>query len=143
MNNPNPDVLDDVSYLSTPEVKPELYSYQAIYGFTFFFSTIFGGILLSMNLKRMGKEKDIPTVMAISIGYLVVSAVILNLIPSNRGLSFLTNLGGSYLLSRYVWNKYIGKDIVYSKRKIWIPLFIGLVILALIIAVTIFVLTPH
>jgi hypothetical protein len=133
MSDPNASVLDDGSFLSESTTLPELYSPSAIKGFGFLFSTLFGGVLLSMNLKRIGKEKDIPAVMAISIGYFLFTILIQMHINLKSGLSIGVNFAGALFLSTVIWDKYLGKNIGYTKRKILIPLIIGLALAALIV----------
>ena len=46
---------------------PELYSRRVIYFFSIFFTVITGGILLSLNLKRINRKNAIWTVLGYSV----------------------------------------------------------------------------
>jgi len=53
----------------------EIYSKMAIRGFSIFFSTIFGGVLLFINLKNAGYKSAAYKVLAFAIGYTCVEGV--------------------------------------------------------------------
>lgn len=110
------------------EQAPTLYSDRVIYTFSVLFSVVFGGILLAMNLKEVGKKRAIYGVISFSILYAAFSIYLLNALNSSSVGTILMNGIGAVILNEVFWRKYIGKETVYHKR-VWLkPLIIALVI---------------
>ncbi|MEE9408168.1 MAG: hypothetical protein V3V28_08845 [Polaribacter sp.] len=112
---------------------PILYSKSAILGFTMFFSTIFGAVLLMSNLKAMKKPKARIEVLVFGIVYTIFTYFILNYIPRNFLFTLIFNVIGYVVLSEYFWNKYLGKDLKLEKKQISKPLIISLLISTLLV----------
>ena len=113
---------------------PQLYSRQVINIFSILFSVLFGGILLSINLKAVNNKKAIYPVLAFSVLYTGLMAFILNLIPSNTTpLTVAFNLIGAIVLYNFFWGKYIGKELQYRTKAFWIPLIVGIAIWSFIL----------
>ena len=115
-------------------VIPNLYSKKTIQGFTIFFSTIFGTVLLMSNLKEQKKPNARIQVLIFGIVYTIFSTVILNFLPRMFFITILFNLIGYAVLSEYYWNKNLGKDLQYRKKKIWKPLIISLLITSIYVS---------
>lgn len=115
-------------------VIPNLYSKKTIQGFTIFFSTIFGTVLLMSNLKEQKKPNARIQVLIFGIVYTIFSTVILNFLPRMFFITILFNLIGYAVLSEYFWNKNLGKDLKYRKKKIWKPLIISLLITSIYVS---------
>jgi hypothetical protein len=117
---------------------PELYSRQVINTFSILFSVLFGGILLSLNLKSTGNKKAILPVMAYSVIYTSLMMIGLSLVEKRSTVFAMSlNMLGSIALYDFFWRKYIGKDLKYRTKAFWIPLIIGIAITAFFIAVAI------
>jgi hypothetical protein len=114
-------------------VLPVLYSKKAIQGFTIFFTTIFGAVLLMRNLKEMNKPKAGMQVLVFGIVYTLFSIILLNYLPKMFFITLIFNLIGYAVLSEFFWNKNLGKELAYNKKKIWKPLFISTLILFLVV----------
>src|ERR1700744_5484410 len=86
----------------------EIYSKWAIWGFSIFFSSIFGGVLLVLNLRAAGLKKAANTVLIFSILYFIASGmVVAGTIEMNINyLPLLLNIGGAAILTSYFFNKY-------------------------------------
>jgi hypothetical protein len=112
---------------------PVLYSQKAIQGFTIFFTTIFGAVLLMRNLKEMNKPKAAIQVLVFGIVYTLFSIILLNYLPKMFFITLIFNLIGYAVLSEFFWNKNLGKELAYNKKKIWKPLFISTLILFLVV----------
>ena len=108
--------------------RPTLYSKKAIRGFTIFFSTIFGAVLLMYNLKLMQKPKERIQVLIFSIIYTITVYFLLNFLPRNLITTLVINLIGYGILSEFFWNKNLGKDLIYKKKEITKPLIISLLL---------------
>ena len=109
--------------------KPKIYSHKAIWGFSVFFSAIFGGVLLMQNLRDIGKKKEANIVLSASVIYTIITFIIVN-IPE-KSISSLTmafNFVGGYVLSEYFFKNYIHEAELYPIKKIWKPLIISIII---------------
>jgi hypothetical protein len=122
---PQQDLLDETIFESTPKI----YSKIAIRGFSIFFTSIFGGVLLMQNLRDIGKKKEANIILLLSLLFTAVSIFIVN-IPArpNTSLTYLCNIIGGYILSEYFYKKYFPNDNMYEKKKIWKPLIISILI---------------
>lgn len=107
----------------------EIYSKNAIRGFSIFFSTIFGGALLYQNLKNAGYKKASYTVLGFSVAYTLLTIILSNFIPRTPGSPFalVCNLIGGLILSEYFFPKYFPENDYYPKP-IWNALGISILI---------------
>jgi hypothetical protein len=105
----------------------EIYSKRAIRGFSIFFSTIFGGVLLFINLRKAGYKQEANTVLAFAIGYTFLSSFLVGIIGATSITSLLFNLAGGMILSDYFFPKYFPEDDYYPKP-IWGALGVSLII---------------
>lgn len=113
------DMVDDLS-------APAFYSRRALYGFSVFFSTLFGAILLSMNIRRSGDHGGANIVLGFGLAYIVLSIIIGTYIPGNSSSSAIVfGVIGGTILNEYFWKKYL-KDTKYRARSVWPPLLIGI-----------------
>lgn len=120
--------------LQNPENKdsrdlPKLYSKRVIYAFSIIFSIIFGTVLLMSNLKQTGNKKGWYEVLIFGIIYtagLLITAASLNM---NTNIGLPLNLLGSLILNEYFWNRYIGKETKFEKKKWYKPAIISLIII--------------
>lgn len=107
---------------------PALYSQKTIQGFTIFFTTIFGAVLLMANLKKMNKPKARIQVLAFGIVYTLSTIILLNYLPRMFFITLLFNLVGYLILMGFFWNKNFEPNLEYRKKKIWKPLIISILI---------------
>lgn len=118
---------------------PMLYSQQAIWAFSTFFTVIFGAILLALNIKGKGRW----IVLSFGLVYTLIAIVILNNIRPHAGIVLAINAGGGYLLTQLFWIDYVGVDTKYRIKPIWVPLVISLFIIAVFILVMIYAEPSH
>ena len=118
---------------SKATVFPILYSKRAIQGFTIFFSTLFGAVLLMSNLKKMNKPKARVEVLVFGISYTFLTIILLDYLPKTFFLTILFNLVGYAVLVEYFWNKNLGKELQHQKKQISKPLIISFAILVLLV----------
>jgi len=125
----NDNNLIDTTLEQVPDSEIKIYSKKAIWGFSIFFSTIFGGILLMLNLKDIDRKKEANTVLIFSIIFTALTIFIVNIQETpNSSLTFLCNIVGGMILSEYFYKKYFPNDESYGKKKIWKPLIISIAI---------------
>lgn len=118
---------------------PALYSPGAIFGFSIFFSLIFGAALLAINVRQIGNRKASWGVIGFCVVYMFLEAVILYQLKLSSGMSVAFNLVGAVILNFYFWPKYIGIQQPYEAKPIWRALIISiLIVLPLLIIVAMF-----
>jgi hypothetical protein len=123
-NRPNKNVWTK-NIVKDPDA-PELYSPRAIWGFSIFFTVIFGAVLLFVNLKN---KKAKWVVIGFGLLYTSLVIIIMNFIPQpNAGLSVGLNGGGGLLLTNLFWDKYVGRETKFRAKPIWKPLIISILI---------------
>ncbi|MGB3587423.1 MAG: hypothetical protein WBA23_12830 [Tunicatimonas sp.] len=107
----------------------KIYSKKAILGFSIFFSTIFGAVLLMTNLRGIGQEKQANIILLCSIIYTALTIFLVNL-PENQNsaLTYLCDMVGGFVLSEVVFKKNFPNDETIKKKKIWKPLIISILI---------------
>lgn len=106
----------------------EIYSKRAIVGFSIFFSTIFGGVLLMINLREAGYKKAANLVLLFSVAYTLLGSVIMSYVSTPSGaFALIFNGVGAYILTGYFFNKYFPEDDYYPKS-IAKPLIVSLLI---------------
>jgi hypothetical protein len=101
----------------------EIYSKSAIWGFSIFFSPVFGGVLLMLNLRAAGYKRAANIVLIFSIAYMLVSGIILNLVllkyktdPIYLNIaSVVFNVAGGGILAEYFFRKYFPDNDYYPK----------------------------
>jgi len=132
------DQLSQFELTGTEEIV-KIYSKRAIWGFSVFFTTIFGGVLLMQNLMAMDKKKKGYQVLAFSILYTALSFYLLSLLTiRNNSITFCLNALGGLILSEYFFKKNIPNENMLPKKKIWKALIISLLIIIPFVAAAIF-----
>jgi hypothetical protein len=118
---------DDLAVMTDSNLK--IYSKKAIWGFSLFFSSIFGAVLLMQNLRDIGKKKEANIILLLSIIYTAISIYIIN-IPDkpNTSLTFICNIVGGVILTEYFYMKSFPNDQTIEKKKIWKPFLISILI---------------
>ena len=114
-------------------VLPILYSKKAIQGFTIFFTTIFGAVLLMHNLKEMNKLKARNQVLIFGIVFTILSAILLNYLPKMFFITLLFNLIGYAVLIEFFWKNHLEKELEFKKKEVWKPLTISITIVLLLL----------
>lgn len=112
---------------------PLLYHSKFIYTYGVLFSVLGGGILMSMNLRKLNKTNISRLVILTSVLYVVVQAILFSYIEKNTGIVMLVSALGMVILERLFWKKNIPQGLEYRKRSIWTPLVIGISISGLFI----------
>jgi hypothetical protein len=95
-----------------------------------------------INLRELKKPEGVVPTITFSIGYFALITLGFDFLESyfhtKLQFSYLVSFLGAWLILELIWNKYIGKEIKYRKRKIGVPLAIGIIIVIIyLIAVVI------
>ena len=115
-------------YITDDPAAPEFYSKRAITIFSAIFSTIFGAVLLMSNFKSLGNKKGALGVLIFGIIYTTLVIIVGNQLKSNINFGLVFNFLGAFVLTEIFWNKQIGKEQKYRKKKIWKALIISICI---------------
>ncbi|WCT13858.1 hypothetical protein [Mucilaginibacter jinjuensis] len=111
----------------------EIYSKRAIWGFSIFFSTIFGGVLLMSNLRSAGYRKEANLVLLFSLLYTFIGSLLTAYIGMQASIAAIVFNGiGAAILTEYFFNKYFPESDYYPKS-IMKPLAISLAICLIIV----------
>lgn len=121
---------DSKKHLSTKDNNPlpYLYSKRIILVFALLFSTVFSAVLLMSNLKQVGKNRARLEVLIFAIVFLILTALLLQVLNLPPNYSFIANVIGAAVLNEYFWNKHIGRDTPYKKKSWLKPTVISLAI---------------
>ncbi len=107
---------------------PVLFSQTAILAFTIFFSPLFGGVLLALNIKTV-KKPGMWQVVSLSLLFTAISGfVTYYLLPPGSFFAILIPIVFALLMSELIWTRFIGKKVDYERKSIAIPLIIALLI---------------
>jgi hypothetical protein len=131
-------ILDEPVFIKS-ENDIKIYSKRVIYGFSFLCSAIFGGVLLMQNLRDIGKKREGYLVLIFSLVYTTLAVLIVNNLENrSSSFSFLLNIIGAGIMSEYFFKKYFPSPDDYQKKKIWKPLIIAVLVIALLIAASMY-----
>ena len=134
--------MTEESDLTLPTLNQEntvkIYSKRAVWGFSVFFSPVFGGFLLRQNLINSNRKKEANLILLISIVFTVLTVLIVNSFHTKDGsFSYLFNMVWGAILSEYFFKKYFPDD-NYEYKKIWKALIISIAITAPILLAMVF-----
>jgi hypothetical protein len=122
------DKLSQFELTGTEEIV-KIYSKRAVWGFSIFFTTIFGGVLLMQNLVALNKKKQAYQVLAFSILYTLLGIYLSNLSETpNTGINFAVNAVGGVVLTEFFFKRYVPDESNLPKKKIWKALIISILI---------------
>ncbi len=123
----------DPNITNDPEA-PRLYSRFAIRFFTILFSTLFGAVLLSINLYRLDKQRQIIPLLGFALLYSYLTYYVMNTVqldPTVMALIF--NLTGSLILEEMFWKRNIGRDFRFRRQSLWHALLIAALLFAFVL----------
>jgi hypothetical protein len=123
-----------------PEKPIAIYSKWAILGFSIFFSTIVGSILLMLNLRSLGNKRAGYVVLFFGLAYKVVTGLLLGfIIPAPKAnatiqeifsnpkliyYSLAVDVLGAAILTEYFFKRYIPDNNSYERKGIGMPLLV-------------------
>ena len=123
---------DQNNLIEDPDA-PLLYTRRAVYIFSFLFSTLFGSILMAMNVAKTDRPGRAVWVVLYGIVYTLIIVFLSASANMGPAFSVVTAIAGAYGLELFFWNRFIGSETLYRARPIWVPLIIGLVIAAIVV----------
>lgn len=116
---------------------PELFSRATVLISTFFFTGLFGGILLMYNLFKIRKLRSIYIVLFISLLFSIIFYFLFNsfepetFTERRHFTRALFGINGfiSYFVYSRLWWKFIGKETKYRAKSNLIPIIIGVLLI--------------
>lgn len=115
----------DPNVTSDPDA-PRLYSRFAIRFFTILFSTLFGAVLLSINLYRLEKRTAIVPLLGFALVYTYLSYYLMNQVElDSTTMALVFNLIGSLVLEEMFWKRNIGKHFRFRRQSLWQALLVA------------------
>ncbi len=114
------------------EVKPAIYSPQALLGFSVFFSALAGGVLAYHSLRDAGQPAAARHVLWISIGIVAFAILLSQIVPRIPGLAFTLGYASGLWLSNYL-KKHVPDEASYPRKKVIKPLLICLSLTGVIV----------
>jgi len=110
------------------------YSRRVIKVFTFFFSAIFGSIMMAMNIWKTKNTTGVTLVLLFGITVTIIENIIATRLNANASSNIFFAIINAYLIDILFWNKYIGKSTLYRARSYQIPLIIAIILCVITIA---------
>ncbi|HJP62385.1 MAG TPA: hypothetical protein VJ844_03040 [Mucilaginibacter sp.] len=111
----------------------EFYSRRVVRVFTFFFGAVFGSIMMAINIQKTKNFGGVALVLLFGFGTTFVELILASGANLNASASILFSIINSYLIDLLFWNNYIGNSTLYTARKYWAPLIIGLLLAGFVV----------
>ncbi|WP_129367419.1 hypothetical protein [Lutibacter sp. HS1-25] len=109
---------DDEEFVLDDPSLPELYTKNTIFFVSAIFSTFFGAVLLSSNLKYTKNSSKWIEVTLIGFAFSLLLFFLVIIFGLNLFIIVSLNIFGSKVLTEHLWNRYIGKDFKHRSKKI-------------------------
>ena len=101
--------IDNVELITDDPSLPEMYTKETIFFMSVIFSTFFGSILLSSNLKETKNSSQWIVVVFVGFTFSALLLILVLIFGVNLFIIIGLNVFGSKVLTEHLWNKYIGK----------------------------------
>ncbi len=102
---------------------PTYYSQLAILLFSVFCSTLYGSILLALNVKN---NRDKWIIIGFGLTYSILVITLANTLELHPMMPISLNTIGGFMLQTLFWDRYLDKDVLYKKRSILFPVLIAI-----------------
>ncbi len=112
-----------------PDKSTSIYSKNAIFVFSCCFTTLFGGTLLLSNLYAINKRDKMLITFAVS--YFYTFAALFALVEFHVPFGWWLvgyNVVGGLVLSQVLYKKFIGVEVLYSKKSVLVPFILSVCI---------------
>ncbi|MDB5124699.1 MAG: hypothetical protein JWP94_2828 [Mucilaginibacter sp.] len=109
---------------------PVFFSKRAIFAFSVLFSVFFGSILLAINVSKTKNRGRAILVVLYGLGFTLLQGILLRSYPIDPIISLMSSIIGAYIMDNLFWNRFVGNSTLYRSRPIWVPLIIGIAIVA-------------
>lgn len=112
---------------------PKLYSKNAIWFFSIFFSLVAGTLMMHANLKQLGNTKKATQVLFFGLSFILAQGVIIlylsEITEHSQAVALAFTFIGTALMYYLFWEKTIPKDQEFSPRPTIFPMIICLMIM--------------
>ena len=111
------------------DAKPSLnlYSKDAIWGFSLIISPLFASVLFLINMMKLGKASVGCLILFAMIAYQMIANYIVINLTENLFIGLVPNIIGGYLLANLFWGKLIGHNTPYQTRSLKTPILIAII----------------
>ena len=84
--------------------------------------------MLAINIGKTRNQSGVFAVLLFGLFLTIIESVIGYFSGGGTGVTVIVAFINSYLIDFLFWNKYIGNSSLYTARKYWVPLIIGVLI---------------
>jgi hypothetical protein len=117
--------VDREPYL-VDKLAPKLFDPNSVLVFGALFSVLGGAILMALNLKEIGKTKQISLVVGLALIFSILQSSLLTYIQVTHPLvTTLLSLLGMAILHLLIWKRQVTNAIAFKSRSMWVPVLIA------------------
>jgi hypothetical protein len=109
---------------------PSYFSKRTIYLFSFFFSVLYGSIILSMNLDNR-REKYL--IIGSGLTFIIAQFILVTMLPTYFWFHLGLHVLGCAVIPTLLWRKYMGTNDLYYKKPVELQILIGMASLTFIL----------
>ena len=104
---------------------PIYYPRESLFIYAMLLPIIFAYVVFSLNLKN---KRDKWVIIGFAVTFTTFTIILGNSLNMPGRIPILFNFVGAFILEIFLWNKYIGKSVLYKKKSMWLPVLIALAI---------------
>ena len=104
---------------------PIYYPRESLFIYAMLLPIIFAYVVFSLNLKN---KRDKWVIIGFAVTYTIFMITLGNRLDMPARIPILFNFIAAFVLETFLWNKYIGKSVLYKKKSMWLPVLIALAI---------------
>jgi hypothetical protein len=112
------------------EFAPKLFSQLVVFVFSILFGVLFGSVLMAVNISKTQNRDKAFMIVVYGFLFEIAAGFLLGGSVAGAVLIILAKVLGGFLLTSFYWKSLIGADMLYKARPIWVPLAIGILLLA-------------
>ncbi|MBC7616886.1 MAG: hypothetical protein H7202_12545 [Pedobacter sp.] len=102
---------------------PSYYPRQSLFIYAMLLPMLFAYVVFSLNLKN---RRDKWVIIGFAITYTIFMITLGNRLNMPARIPILFNFIGAFVLEIFLWNRYIGKNVLYKNRSMLAPILIAL-----------------
>lgn len=121
--------------INREQTGPAYFAPGSIHLFSIIFSTLFGVVLMAINLYKSGNKRAVIEVIVFGLLYTVATYILLNYIPKQSinalvysSIPIFMNVAGALILTQIFWRKYLGTEMDFKPRPIALLMAVSLLV---------------